>query len=193
MVDTIVGLIGGTILFWFIMPIIHELGHALAGWIVGLQQVRIHWRWPTLKTTCQFTRSKPENFCFSVGGVVTQGIFAAVVVTVMHSPIVTSLVASYGVIIAINLLPLWPADGYYLHTEVFTESKITRWALWILYGAAAVFALTVSVGVLSSERFHGFAFWWVCAVTILAVGMSVRRTVIMYAVSYKGDVRHVGH
>lgn len=186
MVGTITTLIGGTIMIWLVMPIIHELGHALTGWVVGLQHVRIHWQWPVLKTSCQFAQSKSQNFVFSVGGIATQGLCVAAVALVAHSPIVTSLVASYGAIIAINLLPLWPADGYYLHAEVFTKSRSISWMLWSLYGAALVFALMAAVWALSQQAVHTFAFWWVSVVAIVAVGMSIRRSVIMYSV--QGDV-----
>lgn len=191
MVEAITTLIGGTVMMWFVMPIIHELGHALTGWVVGLRHVRIHWQWPAVKTTCQFAQSKPQNFVFSVGGIATQGLCVAAVALVAHSSIVTSLAASYGAIIAINLLPLWPADGYYLYAEVFTKNSPVSWMLWSLYGAAVVFALVTTMWALSQQSVHTFAFWWVSVVAIVAVGMSIRRSVIMYSV--QGDVQHVGH
>lgn len=125
--------------FSWLMALIHELGHVMVGALFG-GKCKIAWRKggfaPTLTTHVTFTTPlRPwKNALFTMAGILNQ---LAVSVLFMLQPLfpeVRMLTLIYLAVIVVNIIPVRPSDGYYLHL------LIKQW--WVQQYAAFVRTLT---------------------------------------------------
>lgn len=140
------------VIYFTASAVAHELGHWLvARWFGASCQLQWHRTGPVIMLTTQFSTLQPmtpaQDLLTTSAGVVMQLLINLLVATLSHLPILVGLAFVSLPLIAVNIVPIEPTDGYYVIRIVARRrgdaALITRCVAggqWLLFAAALITA-----------------------------------------------------
>jgi len=140
------------VVYFTVSAIAHELGHWAVARLFGAS-CQLQWRraGPVIVLTTRFSTLQPmtpaEDLSTTSAGVVMQLLINLLVVTQSHLPILVGLAFVSLPLIALNIVPIEPTDGYHV-IRIVARSRgdaavITRCVAggqWVLFAAALLAA-----------------------------------------------------